>query len=83
MLGYPDIAAAGDAVPDILPHHPIALEGIDDKLIGFEREKHLNPNALELFPKGAGFLLVQFGGDTKDEARQNADGPAAGAGPPP
>ena len=68
MLGYPDVAAAGDAVPQVLPFEPIALEGLDDKLIGFERKKHLNPDALNFLPDGGGFLLVQFGGDTKADA---------------
>src|SRR5204863_9806280 len=32
VLGYPDVAAAADAVPAILPHEPVALEGVDHKL---------------------------------------------------
>ncbi len=72
VLGFDDIAQAADAVPDILPHDPIALEGIDHLLIGFQHKKHLNTKALDLFPKGKGFLLVQFGGETRDEARNRA-----------
>jgi FAD/FMN-containing dehydrogenase/Fe-S oxidoreductase len=68
MLGYPDVAAAGDAVPGVLEYEPIALEGLDHKLIGFERVKHLNNDALDYLPEGGGFLLVQFGADTRDEA---------------
>ncbi|MEV6811574.1 FAD-binding and (Fe-S)-binding domain-containing protein [Micromonospora sp. NPDC051296] len=68
FLGYPDIAAAADDVPRILPHHPIALEGLDDKLINFEKRKHLHPAALHLLPPGGGWLMVQLGGDTLEEA---------------
>ncbi|UWP85198.1 FAD-binding and (Fe-S)-binding domain-containing protein [Dactylosporangium fulvum] len=72
VLGFPDIAAAADAVPAILPHEPIALEGIDHQLISFQQRKHLDPRALSLFPTGSGFLVVQFGGRTRDEARDRA-----------
>jgi FAD/FMN-containing dehydrogenase/Fe-S oxidoreductase len=73
MVAFDDIAAAGDAVPVILPSNPIALEGLDDKLVGFQRTKHLNPHALDLLPEGGAWLLVQMGGDTKDEADAAAD----------
>ncbi|GII96519.1 FAD-binding and (Fe-S)-binding domain-containing protein [Sinosporangium siamense] len=73
FLVYPDIAAAGDAVPAILPYHPIALEGIDRKLVDYERRKHLNPEALRLLPEEGAYLLVQTGGDTQKEADAAAD----------
>jgi FAD/FMN-containing dehydrogenase/Fe-S oxidoreductase len=72
ILGYPSIDQAADAVPAVLPHEPIALEGLDDKLIHFQKLKHMNPDALELLPDGRGWLLVQFGADTKQEADQKA-----------
>ncbi len=68
VLGYPSVADAADAVPAVLPHDPIALEGLDDKLIGFERDKGMNSAALELLPPGSGWLMVQFGGDTQERA---------------
>ncbi|GIJ26409.1 dimethylmenaquinone methyltransferase [Micromonospora qiuiae] len=70
FLGYPDIATAADDVKHILPHNPIALEGIDDKLINFERRKHLHPAALHLMPEGGGWLVVQMGGNTLEEAEE-------------
>ncbi len=73
ILAYPSIAEAADAIPTVLESKPIALEGLDDKLIGYEREKGLNPQALQLLPKGSGFLLVQFGGDTTEEADAHVD----------
>ena len=68
VLGYPSVDRAADAVPAVLPHQPIALEGMDDKLIGFERVKGMNSAALDLLPAGAGWLLAQFGGDTQADA---------------
>jgi len=74
MLGYPDVATAGDAVTRILPHEPIALEGLDDKLIDLERQKHLHGEALDLLPEGRAWLLVQLGGATEAESDARADG---------
>ena len=68
VLGFRDIMAAADAVSAVLPHEPIALEGVDHRLIHDEQLKNLNPKALRELPEGAGYLLVQFGGETKDEA---------------
>ncbi|MGR6320213.1 FAD-binding and (Fe-S)-binding domain-containing protein [Micromonospora soli] len=72
FLSYPDIAAAADDVPRVLPHHPIALEGLDDKLINFEKRKRLHPEALHKLADGGGWLMVQLGGDTVEEAEAAA-----------
>jgi FAD/FMN-containing dehydrogenase/Fe-S oxidoreductase len=74
LLGYPDIAGAADAVPTVVRTGPIALEALDEKLVGFQREKHLNPHALDLLPDGGAWLLVQMGGETQAEADRDADG---------
>ncbi|KXK63929.1 dimethylmenaquinone methyltransferase [Micromonospora rosaria] len=73
FLSYPDIAAAGDDVPRILAHQPIALEGIDDKLVDLEKHKSLHPHALHELPEGGAWLMVQLGGDTPEQARTAAD----------
>jgi FAD/FMN-containing dehydrogenase/Fe-S oxidoreductase len=72
VLGYPDIASAADATPAIAPHRPEQLEGIDERLITFERERRMNPEALTLLPEGHGWLMVIFSGDTQDEADAKA-----------
>jgi FAD/FMN-containing dehydrogenase/Fe-S oxidoreductase len=72
VLGFPDIYAAGYIVPEILKFKPIGLEGIDDMLIGFMRKKGLNESDIPLLPEGNGWLMVEFGGDSKDEADQKA-----------
>ena len=73
VLGYPSVDKAADAVPRILEckRQPIALEGLDHRLITDEQIKHLNPDALSDLPEGTAFLMVQFGGQTKDEVDQS------------
>src|SRR5947207_3054939 len=73
VLGYPSIDKAGDAVPAILPHEPIALEGLDDRLIHDEQIKHMNAKALQELPKGTAYLMVQLGGDRREEGGQAAE----------
>ena len=68
VLGYPSVYEAADHVPEIMRHRPIGCEGMDDKLvkdiesIGYESE------VLTILPEGNGFLLVEFGGDSKQDA---------------
>ncbi|HVT66431.1 MAG TPA: FAD-binding and (Fe-S)-binding domain-containing protein, partial [Trebonia sp.] len=74
VLGYPSIDKAADAVPRILEckRQPIALEGLDHRLITDQQIKHMNPQALAELPKGTAFLMVQFGGSTRGEVDQSA-----------
>ncbi len=68
VLGYPDIYSAGDHVTEIMQHHPVGLEAIDDLLITFNKRKHMNLRDLDLLPEGGGWLLVEFGGQNKEES---------------
>ncbi|CCG03921.1 FAD-binding and (Fe-S)-binding domain-containing protein [Blastococcus saxobsidens] len=69
LLGYPDVVTSARDVPAIVEQEPIALEGLDRHLITFQQEKDLNPDTLELLPEGPrAWLLVQFGGETHEEA---------------
>ncbi len=72
VLGYKDIYEAGYAVPQILKYEPNALEGIDDLLIGYMRKKGFNVKDIPLLPEGKGWLIVEFGGDSKEEANGKA-----------
>ncbi|HJQ48361.1 MAG TPA: FAD-binding oxidoreductase, partial [Amycolatopsis sp.] len=72
VLGYSDIAKAADAVPAILPHDPVALEGVDHKLIRDQHIKHMNPQALQEMPEGRAFLMVQFAASAHDKAERQA-----------
>ncbi|GAA4937316.1 FAD-binding and (Fe-S)-binding domain-containing protein [Streptomonospora halophila] len=73
MCAFRDVFAAADAVPRVLEFEPMALEGIDDKLVSFERREELNGQALGMLPDGAGWLMVQFGGDSAAESRRRAE----------
>jgi Fe-S oxidoreductase len=63
---------AGDHVPEILQHHPIGLEGMDDDLVQDMIKVRLHPHDVRLLPAGRGWLLVEFGGQTKQEADDRA-----------
>jgi FAD/FMN-containing dehydrogenase/Fe-S oxidoreductase len=68
VLGYPDIFCAADHVPEVLEAGPIGLEAIDDRLVSDMRAMKIHPETLELLPEGSGWLLVEFGADSKREA---------------
>ncbi|MBV8207461.1 MAG: FAD-binding protein [Acidobacteria bacterium] len=72
VLGYPDIYTAGDAVPAILEFKPMGFEAIDGLLVKNIRKKHLHEKYLDRLPQGNGWLLVQFGGETREEADSKA-----------
>jgi FAD/FMN-containing dehydrogenase/Fe-S oxidoreductase len=72
VLGYPDVFTAGDHVARIMEAGPVGLEGIDRQLIEFMHRKGMHPSEVSLLPAGGGFLLVEFGGDSKREADDKA-----------
>ncbi len=72
VLGYPDVYTAGDHCTDILHLKPTALEGMDHLLFQWEKQKGKKEKNLELMPEGQGFLLVEFGGDNKEDADDQA-----------
>jgi FAD/FMN-containing dehydrogenase/Fe-S oxidoreductase len=69
-LGYKDPFWAADHVPEILPFQPIGLEGFEGSIVDGLQKKGA-PN-LDLLPEGRGILLVEFGADDPNEARQRA-----------
>ena len=72
VLGYPDVYSAADAVPEIMSFKPVGLEGLDDKLIGFMHKKDLHSEDVAMLPEGKGWLLVEFGGQDKNESDAHA-----------
>ncbi|HEY1240345.1 MAG TPA: FAD-linked oxidase C-terminal domain-containing protein [Bryobacteraceae bacterium] len=74
VLGYPDVFSAGDHIAEVIAHKPVGCEGLDDRLIDFMHKKNLNVRDLTLLPEGGGWLLVEFGGDTRQEAEDAARG---------
>ena len=72
IVGFEDVFAAADAVPEVLKFKPIAIEGMDDLLVDFITRKHLHPDDLKVLPEGNGWLVVEFGADSADEAAERA-----------
>src|SRR5437588_6984648 len=72
VLGYEDKYRAADHVMDVLDHKPLGLEGVDDTLIRDMTLVGQHEDDLSLLPQGRGWLLVEFGGESKDEADANA-----------
>jgi FAD/FMN-containing dehydrogenase/Fe-S oxidoreductase len=74
VVAYPDIYQCADHVPEIMVHKPIGLEGFDDLLVGYTRQKGINSEGLALLPEGGGWLMVEFGAETAREAESQARG---------
>lgn len=72
VLGYENVFCAADHVMEVLSFEPVGLEGIDDRLIQDMKAIGLHPDDVSLLPAGGGWLLVEFGGDTKDESDARA-----------
>ncbi len=79
VLGYPDMAAAADAVPAVLAHSPLAVEGLDARLVDVVRRRK-GAGTVPGLPRGAGWLMIEVGGDTDSAATALAASVVAGAG---
>jgi FAD/FMN-containing dehydrogenase/Fe-S oxidoreductase len=71
VLGYPDMATAADAVPGLLERAPLAVEGIDARLVDVVR-RHKGTQAVPDLPRGGGWLFIEVGGSTAEEAHAAA-----------
>ena len=72
VLGYPDAFQAADHVTEIMAHQPTGLEGFDGVLVEMMRQRQWRPEQLAMLPPGNGWLLVEFGAGTKEEANLQA-----------
>lgn len=79
VLGYPNMPAAADVVPALLAHNPLAIEGMDARLVDVVRRVR-GANAVPDLPDGGGWLMVEVGGDSLDEALARAAALVADAG---
>jgi FAD/FMN-containing dehydrogenase/Fe-S oxidoreductase len=71
-VGYPDKFRTADHVTLAREHRPISIEGMDDTLIDDMTLLGIHKHEVSMLPDGRGWLLVEFGGDTKDEADDKA-----------
>ncbi|MCP2163669.1 FAD-binding and (Fe-S)-binding domain-containing protein [Goodfellowiella coeruleoviolacea] len=70
VLGYPDMFTAADAVPALLDHAPLAVEGLDARLVEVVRQHR---GRVPDLPRGGGWLMIEVGGDTAGDALRVAD----------
>ncbi len=73
VLGFDDPFVAADSVPLALEHKPIGLEGFDQMLLQFMRRKGLALKELDQLPPGVGFLLVEMGAWSAEDAQAKAE----------
>ena len=64
-LGYRSMIEAADDVPALLTHSPLAVEGMDRRLVDVVRA-HKGPGAVPTLPEGEGWLLVEVGAPGED-----------------
>ncbi|WP_405487263.1 FAD-binding and (Fe-S)-binding domain-containing protein [Nocardia sp. NBC_00511] len=70
VLGYPDMPSAADDIAAIMAVAPIAVEGMDARLVDVVRTHR---GGVPELPRGGGWLLVEIPGSTPDQARDTAD----------
>ncbi|WP_306367097.1 FAD-binding and (Fe-S)-binding domain-containing protein [Nocardiopsis sp. CC223A] len=70
VLGYPDAPAAADAVPDLLGHAPLTVEGINLRMVDALDGR---PGTTRVpLPGGGAWLLVEIAGADPDGAERAA-----------
>jgi FAD/FMN-containing dehydrogenase/Fe-S oxidoreductase len=74
MVGYQDIAAVGDRVRLAEEFHPFVAEGLDHRLLEYERGRRLNLAALHKLPDVGAWFFVKTIGDSPEQARERAEG---------
>ncbi|MDP9091456.1 MAG: FAD-binding oxidoreductase [Actinomycetota bacterium] len=79
VLGYPDMPTAADAVPALLAHQPVAVEGMDARLVDVVRRRR-GASAVPQLPRGDGWLFVEVAGATVAQACAAAEKLVADAG---
>ena len=72
VLGYRDIYRAADAVPELMPFAPIAIEGLDERIVSGLRERGLRLDDIKQLPAGNAWIMIEFGADTADAANEQA-----------
>ncbi|MCB0949883.1 MAG: FAD-binding protein [Mycobacterium sp.] len=71
VVGYPDMPAAADAVPAVLPFRPVAVEGLDARIVNVVRTRR-GASAVPGLPAGQGWLLIELCGEDPSEVAARA-----------
>jgi FAD/FMN-containing dehydrogenase/Fe-S oxidoreductase len=79
VLGYPGLPEAAEATPGLLPHQPVAVEGMDARLVEMFRTRR-GAASIPVLPRGEAWLFVETAGDTEAEAQAAAERLIADAG---
>lgn len=69
-VGYKDAFIAADHVPEVLRFEPIGYEGFEGGIVDGLRAK--GAANLDLLPEGRGIVMVEFGSDDAQDARNQA-----------
>ena len=72
VLGYDDIYVAADAVPEYMRFDPIAIEGLDRRIIRGLQARGLRAEEIALLPRGDAWVVMEFGGATVEQATAKA-----------
>ncbi|HYY35233.1 MAG TPA: FAD-linked oxidase C-terminal domain-containing protein [Candidatus Binatia bacterium] len=72
VIGYPDLFRAGDNAAPIRKYGPIGLEAVQAHVIKNMKRKGQAVAGEKFLPEGDTWLIVEFGGDTREEARDRA-----------
>ncbi|OMI36240.1 FAD-binding and (Fe-S)-binding domain-containing protein [Streptomyces sparsogenes] len=76
VLGYRDACAAADAVPALLEHRPLALEGLDQALTDIVTRPRTRA-AIDTLPGARAWLFAEIGGEREELPRRAAELAAA------
>jgi FAD/FMN-containing dehydrogenase/Fe-S oxidoreductase len=66
VLGFADDVAAADAVPSILPHRPLTVESMDERIVALRALR--NPQPPPALPPGGAWLFVEVDGTEAAQA---------------
>ena len=72
VVGYEDIFTVARHLEEILEYEPMACEAIDHHLYRNEVALGMHPDEVSMLPDGEAWVLVEVGGDTKEEADAKA-----------
>jgi FAD/FMN-containing dehydrogenase/Fe-S oxidoreductase len=72
VLGFADDVAAADAVPAILPHRPLTVESMDERIVALRESR--NPEPRPVLPAGGAWLFVEVDGVAAAQAIAEAVG---------